>query len=53
LGDSGYQGLAGEHENSQTSVKKPQGGELTKEQKRENRELARNRIVVENVIRYL
>jgi len=33
--------------------KKPKGGELSKEQKRENRELARKRIVVENVIRYL
>lgn len=53
LGDSGYQGLAGEHENSQTPTKKPKGGELTKDQKRENRELARKRIVVENVIRYL
>ncbi len=53
LGDSGYQGLASEHENSQTPTKKPKGGELTKAQKRANRELARQRIVVENVIRYL
>lgn len=53
LGDSGYQGLAGEHENSRTPLKKPKGGQLTKEQKRENRELARERIVVENVIRHL
>lgn len=53
LGDSGYQGLAKEHENCQTPSKKPKGAELTKEQKRENRELARERIVVENVIRYL
>jgi len=53
LGDAGYQGLAGEHGNSQTPTKKPKGGELTKEQKRANRELARERIVVENVIRHL
>jgi hypothetical protein len=53
LADSGYQGLAGEHENSQTPTKKPKGGELSKQQKRENRELARKRIVVENVIRHL
>jgi len=53
LADIGYQGLAGEHENSQTPVKKPKGGELTKQQKRENRKLARKRIVVENVIRHL
>lgn len=53
LGDSGYQGLAKEHENCQTPTKKPKGGELSKEQRRENQELARERIVVENVIRHL
>jgi len=53
LGDAGYQGLEKEHENCQTPTKKPKGAELTKEQKRANRELARERIVVENVIRYL
>lgn len=53
LGDAGYQGLEKEHENCQTPTKKPKRAELTKEQKRENRELARERIVVENVIRYL
>jgi len=53
LGDSGYQGLAKEHENCQTPTKKPKGGELSKEQRRENRELARERIVVENIIRHL
>ncbi len=53
LGDSGYQGLAGEHENSQTPVKKLKGGELSKEQRQENRKPARQRIVVENVIRQL
>ncbi len=53
LADSGYQGLSKEHENSQTPIKKPRGNELTGEQKAENRKLSRERIVVENVIRYL
>ena len=53
LGDAGYQGLHKEHENSQTPTKKPKGGKLTAEQKRENRQLSRRRIVVENVIRHL
>lgn len=53
LGDSGYQGLHKEHENSRTPTKKPKGAELTVEQKRANRELSRLRIVVENVIRHL
>ena len=52
-GDSGYQGLHKEHENSQTPQKKPKGQELTPSQKRENRELSRLRVVVENVIRHL
>lgn len=53
LGDSGYQGMHKEHENSRTPTKKPKGKELTVEQKREDRELSRRRIVVENVIRHL
>lgn len=53
LADSGYQGLQREHDNSQTPHKKPKCGELTPEQKRLNRELSRQRIVVENVIRHL
>lgn len=53
LGDSGYQGLHKEHENSRTPTKKPKGKELTVEQKQANRELSRLRIVVENVIRHL
>jgi len=53
LGDSGYQGLQKEHENSHTPVKKPKGGELSAAQRRANRELSRQRIIVENVIRHL
>ena len=53
LADSGYQGLAKLHEKSRTPRKKPRKGELTDEQKRGNRELARRRVVVEHVIRRL
>lgn len=50
-GDSGYQGIAKLYENSQTPPKKPQGGELTATQKKENRALARLRIPIEHVNR--
>ncbi len=53
LADSGYQGLNKEHENSRTPIKKPRGGELSQAQRRANRELSRERIVVENVIRHV
>jgi hypothetical protein len=53
LGDSGYQGLDKLHEKSRTPKKKPKKGQLTKDEKRANRELSRRRIVVENVIRSL
>ncbi len=53
LADSGFQGLDKLHDQSRTPQKKPRGGTLTPEQKRANRELARRRIVVENVIRSL
>jgi hypothetical protein len=53
IADSGYQGLNKLHGKSQTPTKKPRKGQLTKAQKRANRELSRRRIVVENVIRSL
>lgn len=53
LGDSGYQGLHKEHERSQIPLKKPKGGQLSEEHKRENRLLSKVRVVVENVIRHL
>lgn len=53
LADSGYQGIAKLHGKSKTPKKKPKKGPLTKAEKRANRELARLRIVVENVIRSL
>jgi len=47
--DSGYQGIAEIHKNSETPKKKPKGGELTQEEKLENRRISRERILIENV----
>lgn len=53
LADKGYQGIKKVHANSQTPMKKPPRGQLNAEQKRVNRALARQRIVVEHVNRRL
>ena len=53
IADKGYQGIAKIHKLSETPIKKPRGGKLTKEQKKYNRELNRLRIVVEHVNRRL
>ena len=50
LADSGYQGLAKLHTNSETPYKKSKNNPLTKDKKRANRQLSRRRILVENVI---
>jgi len=47
-GDSGFQGLQNEYVNVEIPHKKPKGGELTAEQKAENRVLAQERVVVEH-----
>jgi AraC-like DNA-binding protein len=49
--DSGYQGLLKLYPNSVTPIKKPRHRELTKEEKRYNRELAKVRIAIEHVNR--
>ena len=49
--DKGYQGIKKLHTNSETPHKKPYRGKLTREQRAENRKLARERIVVEHVNR--
>jgi hypothetical protein len=49
MGDKGYHSQ--EHPELTTPHKKPRGGELTAEQKAENKEIARQRIVVEHAIR--
>ena len=48
-GDSGYQGILRLHKNSETPKKKPKGGELTAEEKAENRRISRERIMIENI----
>lgn len=53
LQDSGYQGITQFHTNSSLPLKKPRGGQLTKEDKLFNRNLARRRIVIEHVNRRL
>lgn len=50
LADSGFQGLQKQYENIHLPKKKPRGGELTKEEKEKNKELAKERVVVENAI---
>ena len=47
-GDSGFDGLQRDFVNVETTHKKPRGGELTQQQKEENRALAKERIVVEH-----
>lgn len=49
--DSGYQGILKLYPNSLTPIKKPRKRELTKAQKRHNRELAKIRIAIEHVNR--
>ena len=53
IADKGYQGIAKIHKLSETPIKKPRGGKLTKEQKKYNRQLNRLRVVVEHVNRSL
>lgn len=53
LGDKGYQGIQKLHSNSQTPKKKPRGDDLSISDKKRNQELARIRVVGENVHRRL
>ena len=46
--DSGFQGLQKQYVNIRLPHKKPKGGELTAEEKQENRELAKQKVVGEN-----
>ena len=47
--DSGYQGISAFHQNSETLRKKPRGGQLTKDEKRENSRISQERILIENI----
>ena len=49
LADSGYQGLLGLHTNSCIPYKKSKNNPLSQEQKWFNRELSKERIVIENI----
>jgi len=51
LGDSGYQGIQKLFSNAFTPVKKKKGKSLTKEEKTYNRNLAKQRILIEHVNR--
>jgi hypothetical protein len=53
LGDQGYPGIQKLHVNSQTPKKKPRGGRLSEVEKKQNRQLARRRVIVENIFRWL
>ena len=53
LADSGYLGLANGHPNSRLPRKKSKHHPLTDEQKKDNRQLARERFVIEHIIRSL
>lgn len=50
LADTGYLGIRSLHENSTIPKKKSKKYPLTKEEKKQNREVSRKRIVVENVL---
>lgn len=53
LHDQGYQGMHWLHPNSRLPKKKPRGGQLTRQDKASNRQLARERVVIELVNRSL
>ena len=53
IADKGYQGITKLHNLSQTPIKKPRSGKLTKSQKKYNRKLNQLRIAVEHVNRRL
>lgn len=51
--DSGYQGVEALHKNALIPQKKPKKGKLTEQQKRYNRMLSSERVMVENVFEWL
>ena len=53
LADSGYLGLASIHANSRLPKKKSKHHPLTDTEKQDNRQLARERFVIEHIIRSL
>jgi hypothetical protein len=53
LVDKGYQGIQKLHANSQVPKKKPKNGTLNSLEKKQNRELARKRVIGEHINRKL
>lgn len=53
LADKGYQGIKKYHNLSQIPKKRPRRDSFSKSDKKENRELAKERIVIENVFAHL
>lgn len=53
LEDKGYQGIQKLHKNSRTPSKKRKKEKLTPEQKKANRQLAQQRIIIEHIHRRL
>lgn len=53
IADKGYQEVSHYHANSRTPQKKPRKGKLTSSQKPDNKNLAKLRIKVEHIIRFL
>ena len=49
IADKGYQGIKKHHDFSQTPKKKPRKGKLSVAENKENRALAKERIIIENV----
>jgi hypothetical protein len=53
LGDKGYQGIKKIHSNSRTPLKKTKNKKLSQAEKLFNRQLAKSRIIIENIHRIL
>jgi hypothetical protein len=52
-GDSGFQGVCHYHKNSETPRKKSKKNPLTKEEKADNKRLAKERVLIEHINRKL
>lgn len=53
LGDKGYQGIKKRHQKSRTPIKKSANNKLSKAAKKSNSQLAKERVIVENIHRCL
>ena len=52
-GDAGYQGLAQIHANSLVPKKRSKNHPLSKQERKDNRKISKNRIFVEHIIRFV